>query len=257
MWWFTDRTYGGPDGTGYDNDTYTIHEVYAPAGYERAEDYTFKIFDGFYYGAEVEYVNTKIEDITPPYIEGTLLSGEREIITVTNKGGEAPGNPDPIEGIIEQNIYKVVKVTNTFIPSECEMSVLKVDTDNNPLAGAVLQIIDAEGNVVDEWTSTLDEHRVSLEYGSYTLHEKTAPRGYRKAADVEFEVYEGCTEWVVMVDEPIGVLVSTGGTGTVITIVMAAIFGGFAGALIYLAKKKEKEEAESNKTTETEEAKNE
>lgn len=70
----------------------------------------------------------------------------------------------------------------------------KVDENGNPLKGAVLQILDSNGNVVDEWTSNGEEHTSLLPEGDYTLHEKEAPEGYilgeNKAFTVKVEINE-------------------------------------------------------------------
>ncbi len=64
----------------------------------------------------------------------------------------------------------------------------KVDENGNPLKGAVLQILDSNGNVIDEWTSDGEEHTSLLPEGDYTLHEKEAPEGYKLALDKTFTV---------------------------------------------------------------------
>ena len=64
----------------------------------------------------------------------------------------------------------------------------KVDQDGNPLSGAVLQILDENGNVVDEWTSDGTEHTTLLPEGNYVLHEESAPEGYKPAEDKPFTV---------------------------------------------------------------------
>ena len=62
--------------------------------------------------------------------------------------------------------------------------------------GAKLQVIDADGNVVDEWISTTEPHMITaiLTAGaSYTLKEITAPDGYEIAEEVTFTVNEDNT----------------------------------------------------------------
>ena len=69
-------------------------------------------------------------------------------------------------------------------------------TTGEELPGALLQVIDSRGNVVEEWTSTDEPHDIvalhdetqGLKDGKYTLREITAPYGYDVAEDVEFEV---------------------------------------------------------------------
>lgn len=78
-------------------------------------------------------------------------------------------------------------------------------TTGEELPGAKLQILDGDGNVVEEWTSTEEPHVVyGLPEGTYILHEELAPYedGYVSAADVTFEVLEdGSVAEVEMEDE--------------------------------------------------------
>ena len=83
-------------------------------------------------------------------------------------------NEDSI--VVENEIHKVRVVVN------------KVDELNNPLSGAVLQIIDSNGNVVSEWTSNGSSYEILLPEGDYTLHEKEAPDGYIKSDDKTFTI---------------------------------------------------------------------
>lgn len=70
-----------------------------------------------------------------------------------------------------------------------EVSILKVDPSNQPLAGASLQLKDVHGNVVESWVST-KEARVftsaQLKAGqTYTLEETSAPEGYQLTETVK------------------------------------------------------------------------
>ena len=66
-------------------------------------------------------------------------------------------------------------------------------------------MIDKDGTIVEEWTSTKEEHVIyGLPEGTYTLHEELAPYedGYVSASDVTFEVKEdGNVTKVEMKDE--------------------------------------------------------
>lgn len=78
------------------------------------------------------------------------------------------------------------------------LTIHKQDLRNGKeIAGAKLRITNAEGKTVEEWISgqdgkseegTLKPHTTSLSAGSYTLHEISAPEGYRTAKDIPFEV---------------------------------------------------------------------
>ena len=72
------------------------------------------------------------------------------------------------------------------------VSLSKTDiATGEELPGATLQVIDSDGNVVEEWVSSDEPHEIVLDEGSYTLHEEIAPEGYLVANDVEFEVVSG------------------------------------------------------------------
>jgi uncharacterized surface anchored protein len=72
-----------------------------------------------------------------------------------------------------------------------EVEILKVDSKTGKgLAGAKLQVLDDNGKVCDEWTSTKDAHKIRGLYTGvkYTLHEVEAPKGYDKAKDITFTI---------------------------------------------------------------------
>ena len=70
------------------------------------------------------------------------------------------------------------------------VSMSKTDIGGNEVEGAAIQIIDKDGNIIDEWTSTKEEHKIKnlVENETYTLHEETAPNSFVKATDVTFKV---------------------------------------------------------------------
>ena len=101
----------------------------------------------------------------------------------------------------------------TMVDDTTKVEISKQDaTTGAELPGAKLQVIDADGNVVDEWISTDEPHMIEavLTAGaSYTLKEITAPDGYLVAEDVEFTVNEdGSVTEVVMLDESTKVCIS-------------------------------------------------
>ena len=92
-------------------------------------------------------------------------------------------------------------ITGTEVPNEIEeepeeddlnrraaVIISKLDDYGNFLPGAVLQILDSDGLVVDEWTSGNESFAILLPNGTYTLHEVSAPEGYIKAEDKTFTV---------------------------------------------------------------------
>ncbi len=86
------------------------------------------------------------------------------------------------EGVVENKVEMEDEYTKVDI-SKADM------TTGKEVIGAKLQILDDQGNVVEEWTSTDAPHRINmLKPGQYTLHEEMAPDGYLVAEDVSFEV---------------------------------------------------------------------
>ena len=82
--------------------------------------------------------------------------------------------------------------TITMIDDVTKVTISKFDiTGAKELSGAVLRIIDADGNTVDEWVSDGKPHEIKgkLTAGAgYKLREVTAPAGYILANDIPFTV---------------------------------------------------------------------
>lgn len=105
-----------------------------------------------------------------------------------------------------------------MIDDTTKVQISKQDiTTGEELPGARLQVIDKNGDVIEEWTSVNEPHYLEavLKAGeTYTLHEVIAPDGYAIASDVEFTVNaDGTVTEVVMYDEAIPVTKSTPNTG--------------------------------------------
>ena len=84
----------------------------------------------------------------------------------------------------------------------------KVDIGGNEIEGAKMQVLDYEGNIIDEWVSGKEPHKIkNLEEGkSYILHEEVSVGYYVKATDVEFEVtYDKETQHLELIDKIVDV----------------------------------------------------
>lgn len=78
-----------------------------------------------------------------------------------------------------ENQPTVVEITKTDI------------TDDKEVEGEKLQILDKDGEIVEEWVSTKESRKVyALEPGEYILHEEAAPEGYLVVSDVPSVVEE-------------------------------------------------------------------
>lgn len=95
----------------------------------------------------------------------------------------------------EVNVYRdgaTIDLGTLVNASKPYTTISKTDiAEGNELPGATLQVIDANGTMIEEWVSGKEPHEIALEEGSYTLHEEIAPEGYLVASDVEFEVVSG------------------------------------------------------------------
>ncbi len=72
-----------------------------------------------------------------------------------------------------------------------KVTIVKLDKKTNQaLAGAVLAIRDANGKEITSWTTTTNAHVIrNLSNGTYTLVEKSAPKGYKlNSESVKFTV---------------------------------------------------------------------
>ena len=90
----------------------------------------------------------------------------------------------------------------TMIDKTVEVS--KEDISGKEIEGAKLQVLDKEGNVIDEWISEKEPHKVKglKENETYILHEELAVGNYVKATDIEFAVStDKETQRIVMIDK--------------------------------------------------------
>lgn len=97
-------------------------------------------------------------------------------LTSENAASEENGQKNETTTREESEVHKVQTTT------------AKVDENGEPIVGALIQILDKDGNVVDEWISDGTDHITMLPEGDYILHEVAAPNGYIKAADKEFSI---------------------------------------------------------------------
>ena len=135
--------------------TYIFHEEAAPNGYLKVTDITFEV-------------------------------DEQGKVTVKNaNGNEVKANENKLT--VTDKTEPVVPPT----PGEKEVLFSKVNVGGEEIAGAKIQIKDAQGNVVKEWTSKAGQSEtIKLKAGTYIFHEEAAPNGYLKVTDITFEVDE-------------------------------------------------------------------
>ena len=97
----------------------------------------------------------------------------------------------------QQIAWQVVDGTNTNLRTTVNISKQDI-TNGKELPGAKLEIRDADGNLVEGWTSGKVPHTVrGLELEKeYTLTEKRAPDGYAEAESIVFKLVQNGTEQV-------------------------------------------------------------
>ena len=201
---------------------YTLHEVKAPKGYNLAEDVKvvieetgkvqeFSIYDvektnnvpiskqDITTGEEIEGAKLELLDSKGKIIESWTSTTKPHVInnlkagTYTIREKAAPKGyllAQDIEFTIdaEGNIKGSTIMQDDY--TKVEISKKDIVTSEE-LPGATLQIIDSARNIIEEWTSTTEPHKINrLPVGEYTLVEKQAPDGYLLAEDIKFTVKE-------------------------------------------------------------------
>jgi uncharacterized surface anchored protein len=216
---------------------YILREVTAPAGYVVTQDVLFTVENT----SEIQRVEMQ-DDFTRVAISKTdIVTGEPVIgATLQILPVDADGNisEEPlyewttteddylIERIPQGDYilrevaapagYVVAKDVPFTVESATEIQRVEMQDDftrveiiklnattQKPLAGATLQVIDAEGNVIFEWVSTEEPFLIErIPQGEYTLHEVAAPEGFELAEDIGFTVADAAdTLTVTMADE--------------------------------------------------------
>ena len=206
-----------------------IREVETPLGYQAIPDQTFEITDESH-EVEISVINKPTQlDITKYDEEGNKLFGATMQIlddqgtvleewTTTDETktieGLLPGSyilreitaPDTFKKILDVpfEITNEEKIHVLEVTDELTKTIIhKVDEAGRYLNGALLQILDAEGNLVMEWESKREPMTITgLPHGDYILHEVQAPKGYLLAEDVKFAVTDNPEDLnVTLVDE--------------------------------------------------------
>ena len=91
----------------------------------------------------------------------------------------------------KDTVTKVYTETREIVNDTTLTEISKQDiTGEKELEGAKLQVIDSDGKVIDEWTSTDKKHLIEgLTVGKeYILRETIAPNGFVKSTDVKFRI---------------------------------------------------------------------
>ena len=201
---------------------YTIEEIKAPEGYQKAKAKTFTISE---IGEEIiiENVPTEVEicktDETRKFgVEGAhlqVIDSTGAIVHEWTTGPTEGWACERIEGLpvgnyvlheetapegylLADDIKFEVKdsgITEVVMTNKVtEVEISKVDaTTGKEIAGAHLQVIDADEKVIDEWISEEGKTHIISKLdpsATYILRETIAPDGYAVSQEVVFTVYD-------------------------------------------------------------------
>ena len=202
-----------------DGETITIRTVNKPI--------TVEVSKVDVYGEELIGADMQLENADGEIIDEWISDGTNHIVTELPAGDytlKEIAAPDGyvIATDIEFEVFadgtiKIRNVDSTAISEDGNPLIVMVDdttkvkiskrdiTTDKELPGATLQIIDEDGNVVEEWVSADEAHLVEgklIAGKEYTLRETIAPDGYEIANEIRFTVNEdGSVTEVVMYDE--------------------------------------------------------
>ena len=165
---------------------------YSIAKNKDRNDYTLmQVKDGV-----TTYANIDIKGNETTHRVQGLVAGEKYILRET-KTPEEYVQAKEIEFTAGEN------ENQTLVMKDKQVTISKATVSGDEVTGALMQIIDQDGNVVDEWISEGKVHYSTglVEGKKYTLHEDLAPTGLNLANDIEFEVsYEKENQQVEMID---------------------------------------------------------
>lgn len=188
---------------------------------------TVKISKRDIYGNELKGAKMQIIDSEDNVVDEWVSDGTNHIVSRLGAGEYVLKEIAAPDGYViatdikfSVDIYSNVTVENVeatvtsengnplivMVDDTTKVQISKQDiTTGEELPGATLQIIDEDGNVVEEWVSTDEAHFIEgklIAGKEYTLRETIAPDGYEIANEIKFTVNEdGSVTEVVMYDE--------------------------------------------------------
>ncbi|MBS6953510.1 MAG: SrtB family sortase [Enterocloster asparagiformis] len=136
-----------------------------------------------------EIVDQWISTKQPHYSKG-LKAGKYRLVETRTPGEGYKILAEPVEFDIQDGMTEIpyLVMRNYTIATDIEKTI---GESNTLLPGAKLQLINSDGQIIDEWTTDNTAHRIyGLAAGTYIIHELEAPSGYKTAADKEIVVLE-------------------------------------------------------------------
>ena len=188
-------------------ELYTVDDIYSAdgtklldAGAKLAESSPTNESGFTWFDVDVPIRGEYYIDPAGPRSTSRENSGRYRIVEITAPAGYLlDSTPVDVEFTYEgqQIAWQVVDGTNTNLRTTVDISKRDI-TNGKELPGAKLEIRDADGSLVEGWTSGKVPHTVrGLELEKeYTLTEKRAPDGYAEAESIVFKLVQEGTEQV-------------------------------------------------------------
>ena len=191
-------------------ELYTVDDIYSAdgtklldAGTKLATSSTTNASGFTWFDVDVPIRGEYYIDPAGPRSTSRENNGRYRIVEITAPAGYLlDSTPVDVEFTYEgqQIAWQVVDGTNTNLRTTVDISKQDI-TNGKELPGAKLEIRDADGNLVEGWTSGKVPHTVrGLELEKeYTLTEKRAPDGYAEAESIVFKLVQDGNEQSNMV----------------------------------------------------------
>lgn len=181
---------GKAEGTYMDEEDSMV--MFSIAKNKDRDDYTFmQVKDGI-----TTYSNIDLDGNETTHRVQGLVTGEKYILRETK-------TPEEYVQAKEIEFTAGEDEDQTLVMQDKQVIISKTTVSGDEVTGALMQIKDEDGNIIDEWTSEGKVHYATglVEGKKYILHEDLAPTGLNLANDIEFEVsYTKENQKVEMID---------------------------------------------------------
>ena len=181
---------GKAEGTYMDEEDSMV--MFSIAKNKDRDDYTFmQVKDGI-----TTYSNIDLDGNETTHRVQGLVAGEKYILRETK-------TPEEYVQAKEIEFTAGEDEDQTLVMQDKQVTISKTTVSGDEITGALMQIKDEDGNIIDEWTSEGKVHYATglVEGKKYILHEDLAPTGLNLANDIEFEIsYAKENQKVEMID---------------------------------------------------------
>lgn len=181
---------GKAEGTYMDEEDSMV--MFSIAKNKDRDDHTFmQVKDGI-----TTYSNIDLDGNETTHRVQGLVTGEKYILRETK-------TPEEYVQAKEIEFTAGEDEDQTLVMQDKQVIISKTTVSGDEVTGALMQIKDEDGNIIDEWTSEGKVHYATglVEGKKYILHEDLAPTGLNLANDIEFEVsYTKENQKVEMID---------------------------------------------------------